>query len=72
MSKLDKVRKDAIDFNTNVFGNIFSKKRTLEARISIQCDLEIYPSHSGHLLEKSAKRLRSCFAAGDVMVPKLP
>lgn len=32
-NKLDSVRKDSLTFNSEVFGNIFWKKRTLEARL---------------------------------------
>lgn len=43
--KLSRVRDDSIQFNKEIFGNIFKRKRELEARINgIHRQLDTYPS----------------------------
>ncbi|XP_019459941.1 PREDICTED: uncharacterized protein LOC109359701 [Lupinus angustifolius] len=54
---LNKVKKDAISFNKNIFGNIFRRKRRLEARIrEIQLSLETCDSHTLVTLEAQLRR----------------
>lgn len=54
---LEKVREDALVFNTDVFGNIFKRKRTLESRIKgIQRSLERADILSLVLLEADLRK----------------
>lgn len=52
-AKLDNVRQNSITFNKDTFGNIFKKKRQLEARIKgVHLQLDTCPTHALIILEK--------------------
>ena len=54
---LEEVRVDSIKFNIEVFGNIFRRKKDLEARIaSIQKSLETWDSSSLEQLERQLRQ----------------
>lgn len=54
---LEEVRVDSIKFNTEVFSNIFKRKKDLEARIaSIQKSLETWDSSSLEQLERQLRQ----------------
>ncbi|XP_019457635.1 PREDICTED: uncharacterized protein LOC109358024 [Lupinus angustifolius] len=54
---LDRIRQDSIAFNKSVFGNIFRRKRRVEARIQgIQRKLEVIEAHDLARLEVQLRR----------------
>lgn len=53
LAKLNSVRDDSIEFNKNIFGNIFKRNRKLEARIKgVHNQLDLYPWDDLIRLEK--------------------
>lgn len=65
MTKIERVQQKSIIFNKEVFGNIFNRKRQLQALIKgVHRQLDIYPSSDLIGLERDLQRQYNRFVSG--------